>query len=615
MKVDLVVNTMIQQIDRNLQQQVLPALSYRAGELLRGRVMLAVGDRPQIRLDNGALLNAIPAGDVLLSPGASVTLRVSGQMDGQLVMQLLDQELTGERSAPLAGETNNPLAKMGLEFAPQGKAVMQAMAQMRLPMREETARQALETMTKFPDIGAEKAVFLVANRIAATAASVDALNGLIDAHVMTGDELTRLADILKNTAPQTGSRAGAEQSGGSAQGNGPAATQPDGRQPAGSAATVGQDNTADPAVTGGAAAARQGSNAAELPPIRVGAAGGSAPLQPGSIVMPPSDGIPATATVTGGAPASPPGSPADDMMQLQSLMVAALGMEQAEQYANAAAVLDRNGMVKQAVALALDGPLLPQEELAGKMEAFASSLPQDAAPEARQLVEKLIAGLGKYLQDSAGPAEQGQAAVGASGLARVLKEINHLFARLDSGDGTDTLMQAATAQKARVTQILSDAAGIGVASPDAARQMDRIANHVQLIGDISQYAYQQIPVELNGRQKTVELYVLNKGKNGRKVNPDHASILIALDTESLGHIETLINVSQKNLRLRFGVERPELAGFVESHMTELGQAMQVIGFRLSDMHTQLISHAVTPLTVAERVEPEIAPSGMLDRRV
>lgn len=620
MKVDIVVNSMIQQIDRNLKTQVMPALTYRAGEMLQGKVMLTAGDRLQIRLDNGALLNAIPAGDVLLSPGATVTLRVTGQMDGNLIMQLLDQEPDGRLAATLPGQAvDRALAKMGFSATPQNRSVVQAMDRMKIPLREETVRQALEILGTYPDLSADKAVFIAANRIKATPENIDALNRLVDGRATTGGELKKLADILSAQAleAETVWLAGDTDSQAApspikhASALPPAgldapATQPTGQggtSPASAQAPAAQGAPASPTEPQQAAAQFI---AGEGKPSADPAAGLPMAAPEAESILPGALPVPVQAAAPGGD---------EGLVQLESLIFVALGMEAAEQSSGIVVSLQQSGMLKQAVALALDGPYASDELVAEKLQAFADALPRDTGPEAAQFMGKLISGLKKYMSangpEAMVPAKPGDAPTGLP----VLKEIGELFVRLENGSDGTSLGKAAGAQQARLTHIAAEIGSSGAASPDAVQQLNRVTSHVRLIDDISQYAYQQIPVQLDGKQRTVELYVMNKGRGGRKVKADSANILIALDTDNLGHIETLINVSQKNLRLRFGLERPSLVGVVDSYMNELSKALQAIGFRLSDVRMQVITKPVTPLTVAETVDSGTGSSGKLDMRL
>lgn len=93
--------------------------------------------------------------------------------------------------------------------------------------------------------------------------------------------------------------------------------------------------------------------------------------------------------------------------------------------------------------------------------------------------------------------------------------------------------------------------------------------------------YIQIPLLINDNKTTAELYVFNNRKKGKHVNPENASILIALDLVNLGHIESLISVSKKTVSVNFKVERDELKKFISGNAEILKQALEARGYSLS----------------------------------
>jgi len=590
MKVDIVVNSMIQQIDRNLQTQMTPASSFRPGDILRGRVMLTGDDRLQIRLDSGALLNALPAGDVMLAQGATVTLRVSGHMDGDLVMQLLGQELDGRQISGQAAPAEEAPAAAGMNETPEGRAVLQSMQRMGLPLREETDRQALEILQRYPGLEPDKAVFMAANRMSGTQTQVDTLNQLIDQHATTGDELLKLADILTSQASENGNTELLHESG---------------DLPAAQAEESPGGNAAGTAMADELMAA----NTDETVTISTGTPQAEGAAQTAATPAAYTQGTFAPTPVQNETTAQ------DGMLRLQSLALVALGEDSAERYSGVIARLADSGGLASAASLALDGPFMNAEQLSGSLQAFEDSLPKGIAKDARAFVEELAQGVAKYAAQSYIPSVPAQTPGGA-GVARVVREIMDMFVRVDEGDGSDsgaTLAKAAGTQREGLARIAVDISRTGAASPEAARQLDAVSSHVRLLNDVSQYVCQQIPVQVNGKNYTAELYILNKGKRGKKINADSANMLVALDTEHMGRVEALASVSQKNLRLRFGVEKPDLIGYINSYTAELGRAMQEIGFRLSDMHAQVISKPVNPMTAAQAAEP--LGTGTLDLKL
>jgi hypothetical protein len=581
MKVDIIINSMIHQIDRNLQTQVTPALSFRAGEILRGRVMLNADDRLQIRLDSGALLNALPAGDVFLTQGATVTLRVSGRMDGNFVMQLLEQELAGELiSGRAANAEEAALGKLGLDTAPQGGAVLESMRRMGLPLSEETAGRAMEILRRFPDLEPDKAVFMAANRMPATRTQADALNRLVDGRATTGGELLKLADMLTSQALAAENVHVMED-------GGRAAPKP----------------TANPLAP-----------AAEAEGEGLQAAANAAPQADPETSGAPSVSVPAVSWQSG-----PKAPQQDGMLRLQSLALVALGQDDAERYAGLVAKLSEHGALPKAVALALDGPFMTGEQLAGELRAFEDALPEGLAREARAFVGALVEGVGRYMVQNGAETLLPRQPAADSGIARIIKEIMDMFVPIDRGEAFsetspgEKLAQAAGAQREGVARLADGIARSGAAGPEAVRQLDAVTGQVRLLSDISQYVCQQIPVQVNGRNCTAEIYVLNRGRRGRKISAESAHMLIALDTEHMGRVEALASISKKSLRLRFGVERPGLMALVNAHAAELSQAMKEIGFRLSDVRTQVIGKPVNAMTVAQAVEPAYA--GSLDLKV
>ncbi len=593
MKVDLVVNSMIQQIDRNLQTQIMPLAVFRAGEILHGRVMLDASDRPQIRLDSGELLNALPSGDVQLFGGATVTLRVTGNMDGQFVMQLLDQEI-GTGTPAQQQSAGAALTRLGLENTPQGKAILGAMEAMRVPMREETARQALTIMNSFPRLSVEKAVFLAANSITPTETMVNALNALVDEGATTGEALIKLADMLAWPSQEAQTAAKPAQSGN------PAATPAVAQPPAqGTHAPALAQQSVEPEAPPAGWAATQETDAQTPPAISVRNGSNEAQTLPEQGTYQKTQVLPGQGNAA--APALAALTRGEAALELQSLALVALGPEAAGHYAGVSSALLQQGLAGETVRLALDGSLAGGPEFEASLGAFLVTLPEDVAEDACAFITHLADGLRHRAQTAAAAGTVQEA---PQGLERVVKEIMDLFVKLDAEPAANakSLEDSGKLIRESVQRMPAELTEAGAQNLAVAQQLGRVESHVRLLDNINQYIYWQIPMEMNGRNKTVELYVMNRGGSGKKVNPEKASILIALDTENMGRLETLISVNSKSLRLRIGVENPELVGFVDSYTADIGHAMQEIGYKLSDVRMQVTGKPVTPLTAVAEAE-------------
>ena len=308
---------------------------------------------------------------------------------------------------------------------------------------------------------------------------------------------------------------------------------------------------------------------------------------------------------TGGTPDQV--SPA---VQLMSLVALALGEEGEAGAAPALGALAAAGQEWQAVNLLLDTLLSTPQEAAERLDALVQTLP----PEQREAVRTILAQAQDHLRLlAAQPQPDAPVETAQDGLPRLIRQVAELFVAIDSGaQSADRLVQSAAQQGQRLQELVSTLQNSAVADRDTTQQMNRMAGASRLIGDINQYAYQQLPVQMNDRMRTVELYVKKSGKGRKKIDPENANILIALDTDSMGHLESHVQVSKKTVRLRFGVERGDLVQHVSSYLPDFAEAMKAIGYRLGDLRMQVIEKPVTPLTAAQAMAEEPVPQGRLD---
>jgi hypothetical protein len=98
----------------------------------------------------------------------------------------------------------------------------------------------------------------------------------------------------------------------------------------------------------------------------------------------------------------------------------------------------------------------------------------------------------------------------------------------------------------------------------------------------NRFIYAQIPLTIGNRDSTAELFVYKNPKSSvSKLDPDNAKILLALDLERLGHVETLISVRGKELSLGFCSERAETADLIRRDSIELYEVMSSVGYKLT----------------------------------
>lgn len=116
-----------------------------------------------------------------------------------------------------------------------------------------------------------------------------------------------------------------------------------------------------------------------------------------------------------------------------------------------------------------------------------------------------------------------------------------------------------------------------------------IKNNLDFSRNLNNINYIQIPLLINENKTTADIYVFSGKKRSKTINPENASILIALDLKDLGHIESLIGVSKRNVNVTFKVEKDEFKQLIISNGEGLKNALEARGYALNpiqviDMH-------------------------------
>lgn len=118
--------------------------------------------------------------------------------------------------------------------------------------------------------------------------------------------------------------------------------------------------------------------------------------------------------------------------------------------------------------------------------------------------------------------------------------------------------------------------------------------------------YIQIPIQLNESKTTAEIYVFNDKKKSKVINPENATILIALDLNRLGHLESLITVTKKNVNITFKVEKEEIKKIISEGAGRLAQALEARGYNLSPLRLIDIQEKFSLLELEEMTRPDLS---------
>ncbi len=142
-----------------------------------------------------------------------------------------------------------------------------------------------------------------------------------------------------------------------------------------------------------------------------------------------------------------------------------------------------------------------------------------------------------------------------------------------------------------------------------AAKFDQIEKQMSMLSEVKRFDCYQIPLQTSPQQqKAAELYVYRYRGNKKTVDPENILILLGLDMEYMGRVETLIKTSGKNLSIEFNLEDMRLGEEIKADAAYLKQAAEDAGYRLSDVSVKELAARTTVLNAQGRLETEAGGS-------
>ena len=218
---------------------------------------------------------------------------------------------------------------------------------------------------------------------------------------------------------------------------------------------------------------------------------------------------------------------------------------------------------------AAEAPALTREALAG-------------SPLLDGLSERSLAGMSESLNRIA--VSMPKASSEAELFENITRFTRELFVRLDDNDGTklqDRLKEVREELYIKLAYFKDAVASSGsVAKGVVLEQTQKLMDHLRLLNGLDQFVCVQIPVRLEQQTGNADLYIYKRKKNGTpRIDPENVKILLALDLTHMGRLETLIEISGRDVSLRFDVESDDVASTLRQNSTRLHQLLDSAGYR------------------------------------
>ncbi|HYE80552.1 MAG TPA: flagellar hook-length control protein FliK [Clostridia bacterium] len=122
----------------------------------------------------------------------------------------------------------------------------------------------------------------------------------------------------------------------------------------------------------------------------------------------------------------------------------------------------------------------------------------------------------------------------------------------------------------------------GSKDPEIREALSNLRDNIDFLRDINQHTnYMQLPVMINGDTSTAKLYVFKEGKKSKKIDPGDATVVVALDLSNLGHLESMIKVRDKSVNVTFRVENKSIGTMLEKNSLLLKASLKEKGYSLN----------------------------------
>ena len=140
---------------------------------------------------------------------------------------------------------------------------------------------------------------------------------------------------------------------------------------------------------------------------------------------------------------------------------------------------------------------------------------------------------------------------------------------------------------------------------------------MRLFNQVSTYqTFVQVPLQINGQDARGELYVM-KRKGGRgRIDASDFTLFLSLDTENLGHLETLAHARNRQVTLQFRVDDEEVQALLRDLKPTLYEGLEHKGYRLVDLKVRTsMEEPISVLTALRAAEERLGQAGGVDVRI
>jgi len=553
------------------------------GDVIRAKVLEITSDEVVLKLFDGTVMRAGMLEALNAKAGDMVMLSVTSKLEGTIYLESVKNMPQMIEAKP---ETLKQLLET-LQIKPDAQNLELAAEFIKAgaPVTAENMEKAASLLSGKPALDSEKAVFMTLKGLNADSSDTGLLSRLLEGEVKLGRQLKEIQILLEQANP-----AGADK-GNAVQAN-PSLTDRT------EAADVNQAN-----ITGGNQANTDQTNVVHA---------NAAQSNISQINIPQT--IAADQTHATGA--NKINEAQSDTIQTNAAVMEKNSAELSVQIQG-----DTPGAVPDSgisAAANKDRTSVPASDLPVMTQNTSEATSQQSADINAASLEKAVLGVTKEklsLEADAGSAERFTKLIEAVRDLFIKTDSEKLSSELDVKKINNELNEKLELLKSAIQSSENLDSGTKEALSAAAAQIEDTQRllHQMNAGNI---LYYQLPVNLAGYDTTAELYVMNRRKDKKKIDPNNTVMFISLDTVNMGRVETLLDIKNKNVTVNLRTESKKINEFIKAHIKDLYTGLAACGYKLAGVRYATIDAAATPIQ-QERLLDRIAGEnyGKVDYRI
>lgn len=196
------------------------------------------------------------------------------------------------------------------------------------------------------------------------------------------------------------------------------------------------------------------------------------------------------------------------------------------------------------------------------------------------------------------------------GFEDAVNNLKNLFVRIDHNSDEINPVKLYKDMDNALQILKSSIQQLPMAMREAAMNIaNNLEGNVNFVNQLNNYSsYVQIPLSIFNQNTTGELYMLKKGSKFKKLDPSNMTILISLDSNNIGRIDTLLSIDKKNISTNFRLEDSGVFKVLKENHKQLYSSLLEKGYRLVDFTYRLMDEPINIVNFEAEAKKEFIKS-------